>query len=188
MIGFIGTSLRLHSTVTAHTSNSSWTSVWRISPKNHSLTSDCLERSLSDKCSEERERVRVTYDWRFTANQFVLETNPLKPNTRFFFFQLNIWGYSLHVTSSRTKWVCRLQLLLVLASAVILRSEYRGTHDHILLSQIRDSTHLEGQVPIFISPRNRVAWLYPQALDSIFVASYDSRGDGGGIRPRLQTG
>jgi hypothetical protein len=34
--------------------------------------------------------------------------------------------------------VCRLQFLLVLASAVILRSESRGTRDHILLSQIRD--------------------------------------------------
>jgi hypothetical protein len=34
--------------------------------------------------------------------------------------------------------VCRLQLLLVLASAVILGSGYRGTRDHILLSQIRD--------------------------------------------------
>jgi hypothetical protein len=34
--------------------------------------------------------------------------------------------------------VCRLQLLLVLASAVILGSQSRGTHDPILLSQIRD--------------------------------------------------
>jgi hypothetical protein len=36
-------------------------------------------------------------------------------------------------------------MLLVLASAVILRSEPRGTHDHILLSQIRDSPNLKGQ-------------------------------------------
>jgi hypothetical protein len=34
--------------------------------------------------------------------------------------------------------VCRLQLLLVLASAVILGSESHGTRDHILLSQIPD--------------------------------------------------
>jgi hypothetical protein len=34
--------------------------------------------------------------------------------------------------------ICGLQLLLVLASAVIFRSESRGTRDHILLSQIRD--------------------------------------------------
>jgi hypothetical protein len=34
--------------------------------------------------------------------------------------------------------VCRLQLLLVLASAEILGSESHGTHDHSLLSQIQD--------------------------------------------------
>jgi hypothetical protein len=60
--------------------------------------------------------------------------------------------------------VCRLRLLLVLASAVILGSESSGTHDHILLSQIRDSLSLVGQVPIFIYARNRVAQLYLQAL------------------------
>jgi hypothetical protein len=75
-----------------------------------------------------------------------------------------------------------------LASAVILRSESRRAHDHILLFQIRDSPNLEGQVPVFISSRNRVAQLYPQAPGSLFFASYDSQGYGGGIRPRLRTG
>jgi hypothetical protein len=76
-------------------------------------------------------------------------------------------GYSPCVTSSLTKgWVCHLQLLLALASAVILRVESHGTHDHILLSRIPDSPNLEGQIPVFISPRNRVAWLYPRALSS----------------------
>jgi hypothetical protein len=46
---------------------------------------------------------------------------------------------------------------LVLASKAILRSKSRGTHNQIFLSQIRDSPNLEGQVPVFISPRNRVA-------------------------------
>jgi hypothetical protein len=41
---------------------------------------------------------------------------------------------------------------------------------------IGDSPNLEGQVPVFISPRNRVAQLYPWALGSLSVASYDSRG------------
>jgi hypothetical protein len=76
--------------------------------------------------------------------------------------------------------ICRLQLLLVLASAVILGSLSRGTHDHILLSQNRDSPSLEGQVTEFI-PQNRVAHLYTQALGSLFVASCDSQGYGGGI-------
>jgi hypothetical protein len=40
--------------------------------------------------------------------------------------------------SLRRVRVCRLQLLLALASAFIFRSESRGTRHHILLSQIRD--------------------------------------------------
>jgi hypothetical protein len=74
-----------------------------------------------------------------------------------------------------------------LASAIILRPESRG-NDHILLSQIRDSPNLEGQVPVFISPGNRAFQLYPQALGSLFVASYYSQGYGGGIRSHLHTG
>jgi hypothetical protein len=43
------------------------------------------------------------------------------------FFQLNTWGHSPHVTSSLTKGrVCHLQLLLVLASAVILGPSLAG--------------------------------------------------------------
>jgi hypothetical protein len=83
------------------------------------------------------------------------------------FFQLNTWHYSRYVTSSLMRgWVCRLQLLLALASAVILRSKSCRTHGHILLFQIWDSSNLEGKVPVFIYPRNRVAQLYPQALGS----------------------
>jgi hypothetical protein len=57
--------------------------------------------------------------------------------------------------------VYHLQMLLVLR-AVILRSESCGTLDRILLSQIRDFYNPESQVPVFISPRNRVAQLYPR--------------------------
>jgi hypothetical protein len=53
---------------------------------------------------------------------------------------------------------------------------------------IWDSPNLEGQVPVFISPRNKVAQLYPRALGSLFVASYDSQGSDGGILTRLHTG
>jgi hypothetical protein len=51
-------------------------------------------------------------------------------------------------------------LLLILASPIILTAEFCWSHNHILLSQIRDSPNLEGQVPVFISPRNRVVRLY----------------------------
>jgi hypothetical protein len=39
-----------------------------------------------------------------------------------------------------------------------------------------------------LSPRNKVAQLYPHALGSIFVASYDSQGYGGSIRNRFHKG
>jgi hypothetical protein len=91
-----------------------------------------------------------------------LATSPLRLMTSNFIFQLNICGHSPDVTSFLTRgWVCRVLLLLVLASAVSLRSESRGPHDQSLLSQIRDSPNLEGQVPVFIFSRNMVAKLLP---------------------------
>jgi hypothetical protein len=57
----------------------------------------------------------------------------------------------------------------------------RSEPETILYCLIWDSPNLEGQVPIFISPRNRVAQLYPQALGFLYVVSYDSQGYGGGI-------
>jgi hypothetical protein len=53
---------------------------------------------------------------------------------------------------------------------------------------IRDSPNLEGQVPVFISPRNRVAQLYPRKLGSLSIASYDSQGYGGSILNSFHTG
>jgi hypothetical protein len=84
------------------------------------------------------------------------------------------WCGALSLTG---EWVCRLQLPLVLASPVNLGSESRGIRDHIL--------NLEGQVPVFISTKNRVAQVYPQGLGSLFCTSYDSQGYGGAIRTSL---
>jgi hypothetical protein len=96
-----------------------------------------------------------------------------------FLLKLNTCSHRPYVISSVTRGcVCRLQFLLVLASAGILMSGSLGPHDHFLFSQIRDSSNLEGQVFVFISPSNRVARLYLQALGSLFVASYDSQGYG----------
>jgi hypothetical protein len=82
--------------------------------------------------------------------------------------------------------ICRLQLLLALASSVILRSESGGTHDYILLSQIGGSLNLKDRFPTFISPQEQGAQLYLQGLGSLFVASYDSQDYDGYIRTRLQ--
>jgi hypothetical protein len=69
------------------------------------------------------------------------------------FFQLSTCDHSPYVTSSLARgWVCRLQLLLTFASAVILRSESRGTHNHILLSQIRDSPPWRARSPYLYPP------------------------------------
>jgi hypothetical protein len=51
-----------------------------------------------------------------------------------------------------------------------------------------DSSNLEDQVPVFISHRNKVAQLYPRALGSLYVASYDLQGNDGGLLTSLHTG
>jgi hypothetical protein len=135
-----------------------WTAFWILLRMNHS--------------GSESESL---YDWWFTANQFVLATSALRLTTSNFIFQLNTCSCSPCGTSSLMwGWACRLQLLLVLASAVILRSESRGTHGHIL------APNLEGQVPVFISHRKR--W---PSHTSRHCVPYDSQGYGGGIQPSL---
>jgi hypothetical protein len=68
-------------------------------------------------------------------------------------------------------WICRLQLLLALATAVIFRSEFHGLMTTFYCLRLETPQNLEGQVPVFISPRNRVTQLYTQALGSLSVAS-----------------
>jgi hypothetical protein len=136
---------------------------WTAADSLHSRSrSRSHSHSTADFSASESE---LLYYWRYTANEYVLATSPLRLKTSNFIFQVNTCNYSPYVTSPLTRdWVCRLQTLLVLASAVILRSESGGTQVNILLSQIRDFLNLEGQVPVFIYPRNREVQFYPQAL------------------------
>jgi hypothetical protein len=60
--------------------------------------------------------------------------------------------------------VCSFQLLLGLISAGLFGFEFHGTHGYVLLSHFFNSLNLEGQVPVFIYPRDRVSQSYPQAL------------------------
>jgi hypothetical protein len=53
----------------------------------------------------------------------------------------------------------------------ILRSESRGIHDHILLSHIRDSLNLEGQV-LYI-PQEQGGPVTPQGTDTFRSLSTD---------------
>jgi hypothetical protein len=50
-------------------------------------------------CSQRETESKLLYDWRFTANQFVLASSPLRLTARFFFSQLNTCGHSPYVTS-----------------------------------------------------------------------------------------
>jgi hypothetical protein len=174
-------SRRYRSSTISHFSVSVVDTQFHIWPPTHNCTSlttirrPWLPLSISETQSE------LLYDWLFTANQFVLVPSPLRPTTNIF-FQLNTCGYSAYVTFSLTRrWACHLQLLMLLASAVILKSESRGTHDYILLPQIRDFHNLKGQVPVFISPSNRVAQSYPPGNVFTFRRSYNSHCDGGCI-------
>jgi hypothetical protein len=104
--------------------------------------------------------------------------------------KLNTCGHSPYATSSLTRGgVCSLQLQLVLASAVSLRSESRGTPDHILLSPSYSRLAQPGGsgARVYI-PQEQGGPVILPGLGYNFVASYDSQGYGGGIRPRLHTG
>jgi hypothetical protein len=95
-----------------------------------------------------RVRVRVTLRLVVYRQSVRLGVKTLETQGQNFLFQLNTCGHSPYVTSSLPRgWVCRLQLLLYLARAFILRFASRRTHDHILLSQIRDSPNLEPRSP-----------------------------------------
>jgi hypothetical protein len=101
---------------------------------------------------------------------------PLGPMTRFYtFFSPTSSCRAPSLTRGR---VCILQ-------CTSLTSQSREGPYYCL---IRDFSNLVGHVPIFISPRNRVAQLYPQTLGHLFIASYDSHGYGGGIVTALHTG
>jgi hypothetical protein len=64
------------------------------------------------------------------------------------------------------------------------------THVTTISKRIKTTnfSNKEGQVPVFIYPRKRAAQLYPQALGSVFVASYDYQSYGRIIRTHRQAG
>jgi hypothetical protein len=116
----------------------------------------CLILNQVNSVRNVRVRVRVIVTLRLAVyRQSVrLGDKLLRLTTSNFIFQLNVCGYSPCVTCSLTReWVYRLQLLLALASAIIIGSESHETHDHIKSLKF-ETPNLEGQVPIFMSPGN----------------------------------
>jgi hypothetical protein len=127
--------------------------------------------------------VRLLYDWRLVSqsvSQYVLVSSTLLGlATRYYFLSecrcltfavLFMWGT---LSDERTGLWYAVQSL---------NGPSRSEPVTILYCLIWDSPILEGHVPVVTSPRNREAQLYPQALRSLYVISYDSQGYGGGIR------
>jgi hypothetical protein len=84
-----------------------------------------------------------------------------------------------------------LELYLRFIIIIIIGFHFFGFRNRIFFyiarsSALRPTPNLEGQVPVFISHRNTVVRLYPQAPGSLFVF-YDSQGEAGGIPTRLHT-
>jgi hypothetical protein len=125
--------------------------------------------------------VKLIYDRQSVGQSVLVSGAHLGSATNFsfpwYFLQTvaGLFFFCSALSDERTGLQSTVELFLGLPRAVTLRSKSRRTHDHILLSRLR-LPNLEGQVPVYISPRNRVAQLYLGALGSVFVASYDSQG------------
>jgi hypothetical protein len=86
------------------------------------------------------------------------------------FFPLDSCGLFYFVAPSLTRGrVCNLMLLLGLAQSLSSLSQV-GLMIIIHCPNFVDSPNLEAQVPLFTSPRDQVAQLYPRALGSLSVA------------------
>jgi hypothetical protein len=105
-----------------------------------------------------------------------------------FFSVWQLWVSWCEAPSLTRGWVCNLlvQLLLGLARVVTLRSKSRRAQDHILRSHVRLPQ------PGRPGPRNYIPHeqggpVISRALGSLFVASYNSQGYGGGILTHLHS-
>jgi hypothetical protein len=80
--------------------------------------------------------------------------------------------YWFGVSSLTRERVCSLQLLLVLANKIILMSHFRWTHDHILLSQIRDYSNWKARSQYVYPPGTLpLAGLRTRLLSSLVQSS-----------------
>jgi hypothetical protein len=105
-------------------------------------------------------KMKLSYDRRSVGQSVLVSGSHLELINRFFSV-LTIAGFLMWASSLTRGWICNslVQLLLGLARAVTLESDSRKLTT-IFYCLIWDSPHLEGQVPVFISPRNRVAQLF----------------------------
>jgi hypothetical protein len=101
--------------------------------------------------------VRVTLWLTVYSISVRLDDKTLETHDQSFYLTTEHLSYSPYVISCLTRGlICRVQLLLALARAVILGSESRGTHDHILLSQIPRLVQPGGPDPRIYIPQEQV--------------------------------
>jgi hypothetical protein len=141
----------------------------------HNRSKTTHNTNITEECAAAVRVNRTKFEIEVEVNLRPTVGRPICPGVRHpsgtrdqFFFLLEISFRQLRVCyfvapSLTRERVCNLtvQLLLDLARAVTLGLKSRRTHGHNLLSHLRLPS-LEGQVPVFVSPRNRVAQLYPR--------------------------
>jgi hypothetical protein len=133
-------------------------------------------------------KLKLIYDQRSDGQSVMVSGSHLEPKTRFFLsencgfldVERPLWrGGGSVIYSYNCFWALPEQSLWGPSPV---------EHTTIYYCLIWDFHNLEGQIPVFISRRNRVAQLYPWALGFLFVASFDSHISGRGILTRLHTG
>jgi hypothetical protein len=111
-----------------------------------------LPLSAGYSTAEHSNLLRLNYDWTVLGLSVSLMLLPTVSRPVCLGIKHPSGAYDQTFITVRQLRICCLQLPLALASAFILRSESRRTHDHILLSQIRDSPNLEPRSPYLYPP------------------------------------
>jgi hypothetical protein len=138
--------------------------------------------------TEKDKKPKLCYDRRSVGQSLLLSSPIWGPRPDFLLLSNSLRVCSCETPSLTRGRVFHLQLLLVLASGVILGSEYRGTHDHILLAQIHDSPNLETRFPYLYPPGTGWPSYTPRHCVPFPSPPTTRQGYGRGIRTRLHTG
>jgi hypothetical protein len=128
-------------------------------------------------------KLKLNYDRQSFGQSVLVSGTHLGPATSFYFslkFSLDSCGFVICSTLSDE----RTGLQFIVTGGPRQRSP-AGPKTVFYFPKPWDSPNLEGQVPVFVSPSNRLVQIYPLAWVFFSAASYDSKGYGGGILSRL---
>jgi hypothetical protein len=135
MIGFIGTSLQLQLIIIAHTLNSFWmTSVWQISHSSWADFSYCPESLIYFPWI--RVKSYVTIDCPSVSQSW--NKAPIWGLQPYFYYCQTVVSLLMLGALSDERMGLSFTIAAGPCQCIILGSDSCGTHNHILLSQIRD--------------------------------------------------